>query len=68
MKIYPIETEVKIAHGSITATIVQISITKTEIKYEVVYWQGNERKNIWVYEFEITWCKSDKKSLGFHNA
>lgn len=68
-RVYPAGSKVKIADGSIEATIVQISITATETKYEVVYWSGNERKNTWVYEFEITPLGNKTEHItGFHNA
>ena len=52
MLIFEPGTKVDLEDG-IKGTILSVMITHAEVKYEVVWWSGRDRKIEWLYDFEI---------------
>lgn len=65
MKIYEPGSSVSFTVGGIEGTINCVSIyAHGGVLYEVVYWQGGDRKSVWVNEQEISGVS--KKKIGFN--
>lgn len=68
VKIIPSGTRVKIKDAGLNGTIVGVAmngIGNTYIEYRVIYWMAGERKDVWVFEFEIEILKETSKKAGF---
>jgi hypothetical protein len=65
MNVFPIGTPVTL-EGDIKGTITAILIYEYGTQYEVVWWNGRERKKDWIYDKEVQRCDEAKSvRLGF---
>lgn len=66
LTVYAPGTEVTISQGLIKGTIIDISITGNfKVQYNVIWWDGNDRKSAWMDTCEIQAGKPVKLKIGF---
>lgn len=66
--IYKPGKEVKLVDGDIRARVIKASINEAGVEYLVVWWNGRERKEVWVTDGEIcTATRSHDLQIGFKN-
>ncbi len=59
MDLLAVGSKVKIGeHNSIVATVSAITIRGVGVMYEVYYWQGETRHELWVFDEELSYDRS----------
>lgn len=67
LKIYRVGTKIKIGKN-IEATINGAAIYGgNRVQYQVVYWDGNDRKCEWIEGFEVDGPYEELRQIGFLN-
>jgi protein involved in ribonucleotide reduction len=64
MKVFACETEVVLKIENAKAKITAIEIRYDYVHYEITYFDGSERKKVWVQECEFI-TNDKKKIIGF---
>lgn len=52
--VYAPGSTVMIAEGRVEAKILQVAIGLDEVRYQVSWWDGRDRKEVWIQVHEIT--------------
>lgn len=66
--IIPINSLVSLAGGTLDARVRSVSIGDGDaVRYEVAYWSGSTRTDVWVDAAEIEGFAGDRCRIGFKN-
>lgn len=66
MEIYPINTKVNITGTDLSAIVDEVIIIENGIRYNVSWWDKNQKQSAWIKEHEFSLLEEqDKITIGF---